>query len=171
MKSPFLLALSVCLWSESNVVIPAKAVSTEEITVDRNDYFYSLGEYDGAPLDCWTAPSTYRFSSDTERENPFAAAPCSGGLRLSAAANEFEAFEVALKSNNNNALQMTAELTEFMLALGSSSERRVEVHTMGFHPTKRHADSLAPASSSASKSSIPMVCPQRFTPKASTSSS
>lgn len=121
MIAHFLVFLPIFLWSNAGVATG--------ITVDRNDYFYSLSECDGAPLDCWTAPSTYRFSSETENVNPFAAATRSG-LRLSAAANEFEAFQVAMKSTSSNALQMTAELSEFTPSLGSPSERRVELHTV-----------------------------------------
>ena len=120
MKASLLALLAILLWKHNRVIVPALSIPTEEITVDRNDFFYTISECENSssPLTCWTAPSTYRFSSETETENPHPTTTRSG-LKLSAASNEFEAFQVALKSGSGALTSVTAELTDFAPSLGS----------------------------------------------------
>ena len=98
-------ALFVAVLFHSRILLEGigccEAVQTEEISVNRNDWFYSLQECDGndengaedpSPLSCWTVPSTYRISSATQTQSPYEARR--SGVKLSAAANEFEGFQV-----------------------------------------------------------------------------
>lgn len=135
----YLLVLFIvthCLLASSSV----GSVATEEITVNADDYFYKVSECESSSnLRCWTVPSTYRISSKTEMESPYDAKR--SGINLSAAANEFEGFQVALKAKSANK-SVKVSLSEFSPPLGSVNERRVEIHRVGYHPTKNLADSL-----------------------------
>lgn len=132
-------AVGVALLAFMRLMPLCNAQASEEITVDNDDWFYQVQECAGTSLRCWTAPSTYRISSDTEMESPYSATR--SGLKLSAAANEFETFQVALKSTSD--ISATVSLSEFVSGSTSlGSERRVEIHTVGYHAEKNLADSL-----------------------------
>ena len=118
----------------------AETAATEELVVNPDDWFYKVSECTNSGLQCWTVPPTYRISSETEKESPYQATR--SGLYLSGAANEFETFQIALKSETTDLASCTASLGDFSPALGSATERRVEIYTAGYHPTEKLADSL-----------------------------
>ena len=86
-----------CLLAALLGTATTRAAETEEMVVDDDDWFYNVEECaTSSSLRCWTAPTTYRISSETEKESPYSAQR--SGLKLSAAANEFEGFQVRFPS-------------------------------------------------------------------------